>query len=348
MGVNLMFEAGRLAERRGWQSADVVETGALGSVPPGPGQVIVVVSEAGLAVSEARAVAALTSSGKEVAVVTGAALSDDVVAWLPSGCLHLAGEPQGAGWTVSDGLITLTPDEEDLWNERILDPIQARDAESLAQVLRQVSVGVAWDRPIFVPSTPECYRGILNSDGYDRFPIPGMRDEEYLRFEEDLVTGMWRVDHNPLNILGWGGDRYLEFNAVLTLNISLGGSPILLVCGPYFESQTDDDYSGCVVREREHNLSGFQEKPGTLSQLPTLQARPQTQPDDLEPLPPWFSSLPSGSQDVLLKLFDAWASGFFRAVVAWGVDWFRRYGKGIDAALQADWETLIRRLEETG
>ena len=64
MGVNLLFEAGRLAQHRGWQSADVVETGAIGSVPPGPGEVIVVASEVGLTVSEARAVAALSASGK--------------------------------------------------------------------------------------------------------------------------------------------------------------------------------------------------------------------------------------------------------------------------------------------
>ena len=83
MGVNLTFEAGRLAERRGWASAEVLETGALASVLPGPGEVIVVASEAGLAVADARAVAALASSGKKVAVVTEAALSDDVLAWLP-------------------------------------------------------------------------------------------------------------------------------------------------------------------------------------------------------------------------------------------------------------------------
>ncbi len=59
MGVDLTFEAGRLAERRGWRSAEVVEPAALDSVGPGSGQVIVTASEVGLTVSEARAVAAL-------------------------------------------------------------------------------------------------------------------------------------------------------------------------------------------------------------------------------------------------------------------------------------------------
>lgn len=346
MGVNLMFEAGRFAERRGWQSAEVVETGALGSVLPGPGQVIVVVSEVGLTVADARAVAALASSGKQVAVVTGAILSDEVLAWLPKGCLHPAGEPQGPGWTVSDGLVTLTPDEEDLWNERILEPIQGKDAESLAQVLRQVSVGVAWDRPIFVPSTQECYHGILNADAYDKFPIRGLRNEDYLRFEDDEVTAMWIGDTNPLCILGWREERVAEFNSVLTLNVSVGGSPVLLACGPYFETQGRDDFSSCIVRERKYNLQRFQEMPGDVDWLARLQARPRTKQDRLTPLPPWLGSMPSESRDVVLGLLDAWASGFFRAVVAWGIDFFRLCGKDLDAALQADWETLIDRLEQ--
>lgn len=65
-------------------------------------------SEAGLAVADARAVAALASSGKKVAVVTEAALSDDVLAWLPKGSLHQVGQTHDTGWTVSDGLVTLT------------------------------------------------------------------------------------------------------------------------------------------------------------------------------------------------------------------------------------------------
>lgn len=209
-----------------------METGALGSVLPGPGQVIVVVSEVGLTVADARAVAALASSGKEVAVVTGAILSDEVLAWLPKDGLYKADEPQRSGWTVSDGLVTLTPDEEDLWNERILEPIQAKDAESLAAVLSQVSVGVAWDRPIFVPATRQCDGGILNADAYDRFPIRGLRDEEYLRFEDDEVTGMWRTDTNPLCVLGWSRERYVEFNSVLTLNVLVGGVPSYLSAVP--------------------------------------------------------------------------------------------------------------------
>ena len=348
MGVYLMFEAGRLAERQGLQSADVVETGALGSVSPGPGQVIVVASEAGLVVSEARAVAALASSGKEVAVVTAAALSDDVLAWLPKDCLYTVGEPLGSGWAVTDGLVTLTPEAGDpsvVWDDWILEALPIKDAGRLADALRPVRVGVAWDRPIFVPSTQLSDQGILNIQGSST-QIHGVEPEEYLRFEKDLVTLMWHVGSNPLNLLSARGDFYEAHNAVLTLNISLGGRPVLLVCGPYFDGQGSHDYSACVVRERERNLPGLIESRTHSYQFHTLQARPRTNPDDLEPLPPWINSLPSDSREVVLRLFDTWASAFFRALIAWGVDWICRYGKDLDAALQADWETLIDRLEQ--
>ena len=126
------------------------------------------------------------------------------------------------------------------------------------------------------------------------------------------------------------------------------GSPVLLVCGPYFETQGRDDFSSFIVRERGYNLHGFKEMPGDVDQFSRLQARPRTKQDGLAPLPPWLRSMPSESRDVVLGLLDAWASGFFRAIIAWGVDWFRRFGKEIDAALQADWNTLIRRLEAIG
>ncbi len=333
MGVNLMFEAGRLAERRGWVSAEVVEMAALGSVLPGPGQVIVVVSEVGLSVADARAVAALTASGKEVAVISGVAPSDDVLAWLPKGCLYTVGEPLGSGWTVTDGLVVLAHDGFELWDESILEGLPMKHADGLAEAVRQVTVGVAWDRPIYAPSTHECYGGILNSDGgYGRFPMRGMRDEEYLRFEEgDLTRSIYS---NPL--------RMGLSSPILTLNVSLDGSPMLLVCGPYFE-EYENDYSFCW---RDGGWTFVGRDVVTDMQLARLQARPRMHQQGLMPLPGWLDSLPSESRDVVFHLCDAWASGFFRAVVAWGIDFFRRHGKDLDAALQADWQTLLDRLEQ--
>ncbi len=349
MGVDLTFEAGRLAERRGWRSAEVVEPAALDSVGPGSGQVIVTASEVGLTVSEARAVAALAASGKQVAVVADTALNGDVVAWLPEGSLYQVGQTQRTGWAVSEGLVTLTPEGGDfweLWDEMVLEEGPSiTDAATLADALRLVRVGVAWDRPIFVPSTRLCESGILNIAG-SQTPIQGLRAEEYLRFrfeEADLVTAMWSKDQNPLNFSSGDGST---INAVLTLNVSLDGVPVLLVCGPFFESQGQEDLSGCVVREREWSLHWFRVTPEYRFQFARLQGRPGTWPEDLESLPPWLTSLPSDSQHVVLRLFDSWASAFFRALMDWGIDGLCRHGKALDTALQVDWEMLIRRLDK--
>ena len=97
-----MFEAGRLAGHRGWQSAEVVETDALGSVSPGAGELVVVAPEGTFSVPQAREVAALHSSGKNVVVVSAVPLSDEAMAWMPEGCTHVLGEPLGPRWSVSE------------------------------------------------------------------------------------------------------------------------------------------------------------------------------------------------------------------------------------------------------
>lgn len=113
-------------------------------------------------------------------------------------------------------------------------------------------------RPIFVASTQLCESGNLNIDGSPT-PIQGLGLEEYLRFEEaDLVTAMWNTSQNPLNISSGDGASII---AVLTVNVSLDGVPVLLVCGPFFDSQGQEDHSGCVVRDRERNLHGFRVTP---------------------------------------------------------------------------------------
>lgn len=96
MGVNLAFEAGRLAERRGWPSVELVDPDSLASVLPGPGAVIVLAPEGTFQVQHAREVAALHASGKSVAVVSPVVLAEDVRAWLPDGCFH-APESVGLG-----------------------------------------------------------------------------------------------------------------------------------------------------------------------------------------------------------------------------------------------------------
>lgn len=89
MVVNLAFEAGRLAERRGWTSVDLVEPEGLNSVLPGAGEVIVLAPVGTFSLQHARDLAALSASGKSVAVVSPVALPEDVQAWLPEACCYV-------------------------------------------------------------------------------------------------------------------------------------------------------------------------------------------------------------------------------------------------------------------
>ena len=107
--INLVVEAGRLAERRGWSSVEVVEPDALGSVLPGPGEMIVVAPAGTFSSPHARDVAALSASGKSVAVVTADVLAEDVQAWLPHGSVHVAGSRRDVGgWWARAGLAALS------------------------------------------------------------------------------------------------------------------------------------------------------------------------------------------------------------------------------------------------
>ncbi len=81
MVVNLAFQAGHLAERRGCTSVDLVDPDALTSVLPGSGEVIVLAPAETLSLQHARDVAALSASRKSVAVVSPVVLTEVVRAW---------------------------------------------------------------------------------------------------------------------------------------------------------------------------------------------------------------------------------------------------------------------------
>jgi hypothetical protein len=100
--MNLMFEAGRVAENRGLVGAQVVSADALESISPGEGDFLVVADQGSFSVPEARVVAALRASGKNLVVVTPAPLGEDIMAWMPEGCTHVVGERIGPHTPVSD------------------------------------------------------------------------------------------------------------------------------------------------------------------------------------------------------------------------------------------------------
>jgi hypothetical protein len=297
---------------------------------------VVVAAKASFRVEHARAVAALSASGKSVVVVTAVDLADDVLPWLPKDCVYSLGDSQRDWWSVSDGILALTPATQvdpDLVENMVdfhVGAAASEDASRIVHSLRQISIGVAWDRPICVPLTPYSSDGILN-----RHRIRG------------VTAGTWQgVSQGDL---GFGPDEnklwFGEQSALLTLNLSLGSWPCLLLCGPFFRYEDGEDDSTCVIPEIGHGEVGRLSNPLHAS---GLQSRPGQPQGRLEPMPSWIRTLPQGGQDLVVRLLDRWASGFFRGFVAGGSEWLCRHGTDLDLALQTDWTSLLDRLEVAG
>lgn len=351
--MNLAFEAGRLAERRGWTSPVVVEPEVLASVVPGPGELIVVASEATFLVQHARDVAALIASGKSVAVVTPVTLTNDVQSWLPDNCAHIPGDSRVQGWSVGDGIATLSWYADEGIESALYDSqLSPEGARALADQMREVEVGIAWDRPIMVPTTAYS-SNVLNLEGFSGWlsngpVIDGLEPREYLKTgATGWLAAMFDTATNPLRFERYDPHtgKWDATSALASLNLSVDGQPVLLVCVPDFiDRQSDGDASTCVVVERDTN-GPFARLMENDSQFLQLQARPGTEPPGLEPLPAWLRQSGAPGMSAVIGLFDLWAHGFLSGFYLGGIEWFCRYGKGLDAALRADWNTLITALE---
>ena len=159
------------------------------------------------------------------------------------------------------------------------------------------------------------------------------------------MAAMFDTGMNPLLFDRYDAQtgKWAETSALASLNLSVDGQPVLLVCVPDFiDPQSDGDASTCVVVERDNN-GPFAELRD--SQFLPLQARPGTEPPGLEPLPAWLRQSGAPGMSAVVGLFDLWAHGFLSGFYLGGIEWFCRHGKGLDAALRADWNTLITALE---
>ena len=107
------------------------------------------------------------------------------------------------------------------------------------------------------------------------------------------------------------------------------------------------DSSTCVVAEREQQgpFRPWLGLGGPDSDFTVLQARPGTEPPGLEPLPAWLRQSGAPVMSAVIGLFDLWAHGFLAGFYLGGIEWFCRHGKDLDAALRADWNTLITAFE---
>ncbi len=91
--MNLHFEAGRIAQARGWTSPEVIRAEQVDQQPPGGGPTIVVADLGTITLDRARTISALIASGTDLMVVTSEPLPADVAQWLPDEHLHVLGAP---------------------------------------------------------------------------------------------------------------------------------------------------------------------------------------------------------------------------------------------------------------
>lgn len=89
--MDLVFEAGRIAQARGWQSPQVITADLVDQQPPGGGQVIVLAEPDSIDVGRARTVAALIASGTDLLVVAAEPLPAETAQWVPETRVHVAG-----------------------------------------------------------------------------------------------------------------------------------------------------------------------------------------------------------------------------------------------------------------
>jgi hypothetical protein len=186
---------------------------------------------------------------------------------------------------------------------------------------------------------------VLNLEGFggglaEGPSIRGLGPKDYLPIPETgCLATMFSTMANPLllDMSSPETGRFEAISALASLNISLNGTPVLLLCIPdYSDPQSDADESRCVLAKDQ----AFRDY-----QLTRLQARPGAAPDDLEPLPSWLRQSSGPARSAVLGLFGLWAHAFLSGFYLGGIDWFCRHGTDLDEALRSDWRALISALE---
>lgn len=314
----LLYEAGYMAGRLDWPDIDVVSTSEIASVAPSGGPAIVVCGQESLTVEQARALAAVSGAGRAIRLVTTHRPPEEVAAWLPTGSIHVIGkdvtatpattvigpphpwgysfeaasEQEGRGWELNDGS----------W-------LDDAAKTALAAAMREVKVGVAWDRHILMTGDTGWFRVGDSAD----LPVKGLSKavvdySDYEFIDVDLLSGL---------------------GASLTLNIRILDQVILLICGPFNYDFGNNSY--CVTASTELKLCLLQEGPGiSVSSLGDVPER--------------FRRIPGG-RDCVENILGSWANGFFGLIQREGEFGFCRIGVDCDDELQKDWDQCVAFLE---
>ena len=78
----LLFEAGKLAFRKGWDDPELVTASHLNELPPSGPPVLLIATAEEITADSARTVASLTGAGRQVSVVTDGPLPPEIASWL--------------------------------------------------------------------------------------------------------------------------------------------------------------------------------------------------------------------------------------------------------------------------
>ncbi len=204
----LLFEAGRVAEERGWSDAQLVSADALQEQSPAGPPIVVALGSSEVSEQTAKTVSALAGAGRHVLLITDRPLPDAVEAWMPEDSLiviesggqgHVDGvsrEELQAG--LLDALLARVESNDAQW-------YLAADVKTPPQILG--SLTETTDEPTIAnlarnPAAPRAFLDQLlgTDDSWLRLQlvgntaIPLLRRQELMRqVARDLVTA-WEAD----------------------------------------------------------------------------------------------------------------------------------------------------------
>lgn len=94
MSQELLFEAGKVAFRKGWDDPELVTAPDLDELPPSGPPVLLIAAAEEITADSARTVASLIGAGRQVSVVTDGPLPPEIASWLSDDIIDYPGKPE--------------------------------------------------------------------------------------------------------------------------------------------------------------------------------------------------------------------------------------------------------------
>ena len=94
MNQELLFEAGKVAFRKGWKDPELVTASGLEELPPSGPPVLLIATAEEITAGCARTVASLTGAGRQVSIVTDGPLPGEIASWLSDDVVDYPGKSE--------------------------------------------------------------------------------------------------------------------------------------------------------------------------------------------------------------------------------------------------------------